>query len=34
VRGTPYRRVQRLHCDYIEAQRDEVDTMLERLAAP
>ncbi len=31
VRGTPYRRVERLHCGYIEAQRDEVDAMLERL---
>jgi hypothetical protein len=34
VRGTPYRRVERLHCEYIEAQRAEVETMLKRLAAP
>ncbi len=31
VRGTPYRRVQRLHHSYIRAQRAEVDSMLERL---
>ena len=34
VRGTPYRRVERLHCEYIEAQRAEVETMLGRLAGP
>ena len=34
VRGTPYRRVERLHCEYIEAQRADVETMLKRLAAP
>lgn len=32
VRGTPYRRVGRLHLDYIAAQREEVDQMLRRLA--
>lgn len=32
VRGDPYRRVERLHYDYIQAQRDEVDAMLKRLA--
>jgi hypothetical protein len=32
VRGTPYRRVERLHCEYIRAQRDEVDAMLDRIA--
>ncbi len=31
VRGTPYRRVERLYYDYIKAQRDEVDLMLARL---
>jgi hypothetical protein len=31
VRGTPYRRGDRLHCEYIETQRDEVLTMLQRL---
>jgi len=31
VRGDPYRRFRRLHHDYIEAQRDEVDSMLETL---
>lgn len=30
VRGTPYRRGERLHCAYIEAQRDEVAAMLQR----
>jgi hypothetical protein len=33
VRGTPYRRVERLYYDYITAQRAEVDDMLDRLAA-
>ena len=33
VRGTPYRRVERLFYDYIEAQRAEVDAMLVRLPA-
>ena len=32
VRGTPFRRMERLHYDYIRAQRDEVDEMLDRLA--
>ena len=32
VRGTPYRRVERLHCEYIEAQHDEVDAMLQQVA--
>jgi hypothetical protein len=31
VRGTPYRRVQRLHYQYIKAQRAEVHSMLDRL---
>lgn len=31
VRGTPYRRVQRLHYNYIRRQRVEVESMLERL---
>ena len=33
VRGTPYRRSERLHCAYIAAQRDEVDAMLNRITA-
>jgi hypothetical protein len=33
VRGTPYRRVQRLFYDYIGAQRAEVKSMLDRLSA-
>jgi hypothetical protein len=33
VRGTPYRRVERLFYDYIKAQRTEVDSMLTRLSA-
>ena len=33
VRGTPYRRGDRLHCEYVEAQLDDVDNMLARLAA-
>jgi hypothetical protein len=33
VRGTPYRRIGRLHYDYIEEQRAEVDAMLNRLSA-
>jgi len=32
VRGTPYRRVERLHCEYVAAQRAEVDRMLQHLA--
>ena len=32
VRGTPYRRIQRLHYDYIESQRAEVEGMLNRLS--
>jgi hypothetical protein len=32
VRGTPYRRGERLQCAYIQAQRDEVLAMLDRLA--
>ena len=31
VRGTPYRRVQRLHYEYIKEQRAEVEELLERL---
>jgi len=31
VRGTPYRRVERLHCEYVEAQLAEVDDMLTRV---
>ncbi len=33
VRGSPYRRVERLYYDYIKAQRAEVDSMLDRVAA-
>jgi hypothetical protein len=33
VRGTPYRRIERLHYDYIEAQRADVEVMLNRLSA-
>jgi hypothetical protein len=33
VRGTPYRRIERLHYDYIETQRAEVEVMLNRLSA-
>ena len=33
VRGTPYRRVERMFYDYIAAQRAEVESMLERLPA-
>jgi hypothetical protein len=32
VRGTPYRRVERLHYDYIQAQRLEVEALLDRLS--
>ncbi len=32
VRGTPYRRVERLYYEYIQAQRAEVDAMLDRLS--
>jgi hypothetical protein len=31
VRGTPYRRVERLYHEYIRAQRAEVEAMLDRL---
>lgn len=31
VRGDPYRRFGRLHRDYVQAQKNEVDSMLERL---
>jgi hypothetical protein len=31
VRGTPYRRIERLYYDYIRTQRAEVESMLERL---
>jgi len=33
VRGTPFRRVERLYYDYIRAQRDDVQSMLVRVAA-
>jgi hypothetical protein len=33
VRGTPYRRAERLYYDYITAQRAEVDDMLDRLSS-
>lgn len=33
VRGSPYRRVGRIHHEYIEAQRREVQAMIERIAA-
>jgi len=33
VRGTPYRRVERLHYDYINTQLQDVDELLRRLAA-
>jgi hypothetical protein len=33
VRGTPYRRVERLFYDYISAQRAEVESMLPRVSA-
>jgi len=32
VRGTPYRRVERLYYEYIQAQRAEVEAMLDRLS--
>jgi len=32
VRGTPHRRVERLHFDYIQRQRAEVESMLNRLS--
>jgi hypothetical protein len=32
VRGTPYRRVERLHYDYIKKQRAEVESMLNRIS--
>jgi len=31
VRGTPYRRVERLFFEYLKAQRSEVEAMLSRL---
>ena len=34
VRGTPYRRVERLFYDYIKVQRAEVELMVNRLSAP
>jgi hypothetical protein len=34
VRGTPYRRIARLHYEYIKTQRVEVESMLNRLLAP
>ena len=33
VRGTPFRRVERLYYEYIRTQRDEVQSMLDRIAA-
>jgi hypothetical protein len=33
VRGTPFRRVERLYYDYIHAQRNHVQSMLDRIAA-
>jgi|SRR5690242_332791 hypothetical protein len=33
VRGTPYRRIERLFYDYIEAQHAEVESVLARLSA-
>ena len=33
VRGTPYRRVERLFYEYIQAQRAEVEGMLDRLSS-
>jgi hypothetical protein len=33
VRGTQYRRMERLYYDYLQAQRAEVDSMLDRLSA-
>jgi hypothetical protein len=32
VRGTPYRRVERLYNEYIRSQRAEVESMLARLS--
>ena len=34
VRGTPFRRIERLYYDYIRTQRDEVRSMLARIAMP
>ncbi len=34
VRGTPFRRVERLYYDYVRTQRDEVRSMLARIAMP
>jgi hypothetical protein len=33
VRGTPYRRIERLYHEYIRAQRAEVEGMLDRLSS-
>jgi hypothetical protein len=33
VRGSPYRRVERLYYEYIRAQRTEVESMLDRISA-
>ena len=33
VRGTPFRRVDRLYYDYIHTERDDVRSMLDRIAA-
>jgi hypothetical protein len=33
VRGTPYRRIGRLHREYIQGQRREVEALLNRLSA-
>jgi hypothetical protein len=33
VRGTPYRRVERLYYGYIQAQRAEVESMLDRVSS-
>jgi hypothetical protein len=33
VRGTPYRRVERLYYEYIREQRAEVEAILDRLAS-
>jgi hypothetical protein len=33
VRGTPYRRVERLLYDYIKTQRAEVESMLDKVSA-
>jgi hypothetical protein len=33
VRGTPYRRIERLFYDYIKTQRTEVESMLAKVSA-